>query len=347
MPTAEHTISLLPEKWRPEWARVWVNNIDWPEDRLRSRDFGSALAELADSSARNGLQQPIGVKRTGVRFQLIWGCRRLEAYRTAPDRLGKEVEAVVYPEDLPAGWRRILEIDENQQRQDLTPDERAEHSLRIAEELKTIEVQGSDGKSNLSVFDRPAEVKPKPRTGRGNKGKVAEIQRVDQAAVRKRAAKVAGTINEPVDLDSDSPAELRRKADKYREAVKEPKRRKPAKAPHTTSAGYQIGRKQGGRDLVEIFGRVITFTPSAAQRWVQEHPEAADRIRTLAPMVGKIAAAVTATGDVAPEPAAPSLEQARATYLAAVRRELGQSDWQAELTGMVEALGFGLTEVEP
>ena len=46
------------------------------------------------------------------------------------------------------------------------------------------------------------------------------MQKVDQAAVRKRARKIAATIGEPVDLQADSPAELTRKAAKFKTTAK-------------------------------------------------------------------------------------------------------------------------------
>jgi hypothetical protein len=51
---------------------------------------------------------------------------------------------VVYPEDLPVEWARILEIDENLKHQNLTADERAEHTLMLAAEIKLIEEQHKD-----------------------------------------------------------------------------------------------------------------------------------------------------------------------------------------------------------
>jgi ParB-like chromosome segregation protein Spo0J len=168
----------------------------------------ASRAELAASIARQGLQHPIAVKRAGPRWLLIAGRRRLEAYRTTP-ALGSSLVAEVYPEEMPGEWARILEIDENANRQDLTPDERAAHSIELAAAIKSLEEKARS--ESLTKSDFTEDVRS--TTGRGHKGivqKVAERQKVDQAAVRKRAKKVAETIGEPVDLDRDPPAELRR-----------------------------------------------------------------------------------------------------------------------------------------
>jgi ParB-like chromosome segregation protein Spo0J len=123
----------VPEQWLPTRERAWVGNIDWAEDKLRARrpDLSPAsIGPLADSIERSGgLLQPVILKRMGLQYLLIAGRGRLEAYRTAQDRLGKQIDALVYPEDLPKEWARITEIEENEKRQDLTADERAAHSI--------------------------------------------------------------------------------------------------------------------------------------------------------------------------------------------------------------------------
>ena len=91
------TPATLPDELRGELAEVPVAAIDWPEERLRIPDLGDGFADLVDSIARQGLQQPIGVKRAGPRWLLIWGRRRLEAYRANRERLGASIAAVVCP----------------------------------------------------------------------------------------------------------------------------------------------------------------------------------------------------------------------------------------------------------
>jgi hypothetical protein len=187
----------------PEFKQVPLDAIVCQSDRVREANLD--VGDLADSIARQGLQEAIGVKRDGLSYVLIWGRRRLEAFRTNSDRLGPAINAMVYPEDLADEWARILEIDENARRQDLTQDERVTHTIRLAAEIKSL--IGS-------------EFEGKPQTGRGNKGiiqKIAEIRKVDQAAVRRHAERAAEAIDEPVDLQKDSPGELTRKAKKFKE----------------------------------------------------------------------------------------------------------------------------------
>ena len=288
----------LPEKWQGQRQTILIEQIcAEAHSRLRAPDLGQGLAELAVSIARQGLLQPIGVKRTPtdhLRYDLIWGYRRIAAYFENPSRLGRTIEAVVYPPDLPEEWSTILEIDENLKRQDLTADERAEHSLRLAAEIRKLEEQASNMKSDLSGFSDAAEVNSKPTTGRGNKGivqKVAERAHVDQAAVRKHARKVAVAIGEPVDLQLDTPAELARKAGKFKKTPKAgrmPKdrtvdgHREPSPQPRT-----------GRADLVACLRQLdlAITTPLGAYAWAEDLPDfqRCDVLATVLRLQGKLA----------------------------------------------------------
>ena len=56
----------LPDELRGEHAYLFVPHIDAPEDRSRTADLSPAgIDDLADSIVRQGLLQPIGVRRKG------------------------------------------------------------------------------------------------------------------------------------------------------------------------------------------------------------------------------------------------------------------------------------------
>ena len=61
------------------------------------------------------------------------------------------------------------------------------------------------------------------RGKRGIKSRIAAAEGVTKQAIEKSEQRAAEAIGEPVDLDRDSPAELRAKADKVRSAPKPPK----------------------------------------------------------------------------------------------------------------------------
>jgi ParB family transcriptional regulator, chromosome partitioning protein len=79
-----------------------------------------AVDELAASIEVHGLLQPVVVRQTGERFELIAGHRRVEALR----RLGREVvPAIVRRADADEAY--VLTLVENLQRTDLRPTEEA------------------------------------------------------------------------------------------------------------------------------------------------------------------------------------------------------------------------------
>jgi ParB-like nuclease domain len=210
-------------------AKIAADSIDVP-DRMRALDE-EKVAELVESIGRQGLMQPIGVRDPnppgGGRPTLIWGAHRLAAYlRTdvGRDHTGSQyIPAVCYAPDLPEPWMHILEIEENLRRKELTVQEKAEHTIRLAAELKELASQKSRYGSD---FSNSSQKQSKPATGRAYKGivqTIAEQVNVDHGTVRHRARKASEAIGETVDLDKDSPSELRRKTDKLK-ATPKPKR---------------------------------------------------------------------------------------------------------------------------
>jgi hypothetical protein len=139
------------------------------------------------------------------------------------------------------------------------------------------------------------------RTGRGHKGiyqKVAERQRVDQAAVRKRAAKVAERIGEPVDLDRDPPAELERKAAKFKATAKPAREIRTPKRDGEGDYVLRTGARSAGPNLIEALGHVVAFTPASARKWIADHPDETKKARSLAASAVKVIKAI----EVAKEP---------------------------------------------
>ena len=111
-------------------AKLAIDAID-PNPLQPRRVFQSdRLEELAQSIRANGIIQPLVVRRTGDRYQLIAGERRWRAARLAGMA---EVPAIVqdFPDD------RLLEITliENIQREDLNPIETAQAFERLSRDL--------------------------------------------------------------------------------------------------------------------------------------------------------------------------------------------------------------------
>jgi ParB family transcriptional regulator, chromosome partitioning protein len=89
------------------------------------------LAELAQSIRANGIVQPLVVRKTGDRFQLVAGERRWRAAKLAGL---SQVPAVV--QDIPDDHLLEITLIENIQREDLNPVETAIAFQRMATELE-------------------------------------------------------------------------------------------------------------------------------------------------------------------------------------------------------------------
>src|SRR5581483_2847270 len=127
---------------------VAVERIDPNPEQPRRHFDEDALATLADSIARHGLLQPLVVRRSGDRFELIAGERRLRASQRAG-----LARVPVIVRDTPASERFELALIENLQREDLTPLEEAEAYQRLIDDygLTQDEVATRVGKSRPTV----------------------------------------------------------------------------------------------------------------------------------------------------------------------------------------------------
>jgi ParB family chromosome partitioning protein len=101
-----------------------VSEIDPNPEQPRRTFDGEEIQHLADSIRRHGVLQPVVVRRSGSRYELVVGERRWRASRVA----GREtIPAVVA--DVDAQDRLEVALIENVQRQDLNPIELA-HAFR-------------------------------------------------------------------------------------------------------------------------------------------------------------------------------------------------------------------------
>jgi ParB family chromosome partitioning protein len=114
----------------PTPETVATNRIDPNPLQPRHHFQDERLAELAQSIRENGIIQPLVVRKTDDRYQLIAGERRLRAAKLA----GVEQVPVVVRE---IAEDRLLEITliENIQREDLNPIETAQAFARLGQEL--------------------------------------------------------------------------------------------------------------------------------------------------------------------------------------------------------------------
>ena len=138
-----------------------ISMIDPKADQPRKTFEPEALAQLADSIAANGVLQPILVRQTGERYEIIAGERRFRGAKLAG--LAEIPAIVVEADDLKAAKYALIE---NLQREDLNPYEEAVAYDRLMREfgLSQEEIAGQLGKSRsavanaLRLLDLPEEV---------------------------------------------------------------------------------------------------------------------------------------------------------------------------------------------
>jgi ParB family chromosome partitioning protein len=126
-------VILFPPAFDPSGEELEIEAIEVPRTRLRRLQPG-IVADLAQSMSRIGQLSPIVVGQDG----LIAGVHRLEAAK----QLGWRTIRSVITEDRSAGFLRLIEIDENLMRADLSPAERAAHQAE-RKEIYEVEYPGT------------------------------------------------------------------------------------------------------------------------------------------------------------------------------------------------------------
>jgi ParB family chromosome partitioning protein len=149
---------------RDEHGQVWLNCDAIERNPYQPRQtFGeSEIADLADSIRAHGILQPLVVRRSDDRFELIAGERRLRAAQAADWR-----QVPVQIRDVDDRQLAELAIVENVQRKDLNAIEKAESFQRYIdqyqctqEELASrIQIDRSTVANLIRLLELPAEVK--------------------------------------------------------------------------------------------------------------------------------------------------------------------------------------------
>jgi len=180
-------------------------------DRLSPNDFqprvaidDASLEELTQSVAAHGVIQPIVVRRTGDRFQIIAGERRWRAAQ----RAGLLRVPVVVRDVAPGREQSLLEMAlvENIQRENLNPIDEALAYRRLADDFQLTQedIATAVGKDRASVANflrllkLPGEVRNEVASGRLSMGharallglgpavEVAEVLRIARDVVARR-----------------------------------------------------------------------------------------------------------------------------------------------------------------
>ncbi len=152
----------------------------------------TALHELAESLKQHGMVQPIVVRKTGEKFEIIAGERRWRAARKAGLAMVPVVVKEV-PDD------RLLEfaLVENIQRQELNPIEEAKAYWQLGEHLRLTQEQVADrvGKSRpqvantLRLLRLPSELQAEVALGRLSTGHAKVLLGVPDLRLQEQLAR--------------------------------------------------------------------------------------------------------------------------------------------------------------
>jgi ParB family chromosome partitioning protein len=173
--TSNHVESTLEDSTedrlsRDEHGQVWLDcdSIERNPYQPRQSFDEAEIADLADSVRTHGILQPLVVRRSGDRFELIAGERRLRAAQAADWR-----QVPVLIREVDDRQLAELAIVENVQRKDLNAIEKAESFQRYIdqyqctqEELASrIQIDRSTVANLIRLLELPAEVKQMVRAG--------------------------------------------------------------------------------------------------------------------------------------------------------------------------------------
>jgi ParB family transcriptional regulator, chromosome partitioning protein len=145
--------ALIPDTIEPSTSpiEVEIDRLSPNELQPRGQMDTAALEDLARSIAANGIIQPIIVRRTGERFQIIAGERRWRAAKLA----GLLHVPIVVREVAPGAERSLLEVAliENIQRENLNPIEEALAYRRLSDQFEMTQdaIATAVGKDRVTI----------------------------------------------------------------------------------------------------------------------------------------------------------------------------------------------------
>ena len=240
-----------------ELREIPVELIDLPKSPARR--FLGDIAGLAESMQDYGLQQPISVRVEGDRFRLTSGMRRLAAART----LGWRAIAA-FVRSLSADDAYVVDLVENLQREDLSPEEEAD---ALSELLRT---RGWTLQQVADALKRSVAYVSK-------RVRVFEDTRLREAVTRQNLP--ISTAEELLAADPDQRLPLIKRAlverwdqGRAREAVRPPELEFPAKITLAREPGAPgaLGTGDYSAQSIQSEGRQLVARPQGFTRAVRE-----------------------------------------------------------------------------
>ena len=189
--------ALIPDAPEPRISPVELDVDRLSPNELQPRGVmdPSALEDLSRSIVANGIIQPIVVRKTGDRFQIIAGERRWRAAKMAG-----LLRVPVFVREVAAGDEQSLlemALVENIQRENLNPVEEALAYRRLADDFKMTQeaIANAVGKDRATVANMmrllrlPEEVRAELASGRLSTGHARALLALTNEADQRSAAR--------------------------------------------------------------------------------------------------------------------------------------------------------------
>lgn len=175
-------------------SKLPINFIDDPAAPMRSSFDEEKLKDLANSIKSVGLIQPITVRKSGDRYEVISGHRRLAAHRL----LGREfIEAIIIEAENKAA--DALKVHENLFREDVNPVDQAlflsryvkSNTLTIQEVAKVLNRSESWIRGRLNLLEYPDYLIQYIKEGKLSLEAASYLNQIKNEALRRDYSKIA------------------------------------------------------------------------------------------------------------------------------------------------------------
>lgn len=178
---------LMPKLSQEKIYQVDLSQIDEPEGIIRLEIDQDEISELAKSIAEIGQLQPIVLRRSGDRFEVVAGHRRFLAHKLLE---AKTIKATIH--EMDGKIAALSRATENLARVNLTPVEEAaiyanliqQHEMPIEEIAKRMGKSPSVVKRRLDIFKMPVSLQQSIHTGKINAGVAEELWRISDETDR-------------------------------------------------------------------------------------------------------------------------------------------------------------------
>lgn len=238
-------------------TRLPIEQVTPNRTQPREAFDDTAIERLAESIRKNGILQPIVVRRAGKHFEIIAGERRWRAAKVA----GIKEIPVTVRESVSDADTLELALLENVQRVDLNPIEKAKGYRRLVEEFKKSQEEIAKGigqdratiANTLRLLELPVEIQDAVQRGSLSAGHARALLSVPDAT--RRRALFERSLREDLSV-----REIETLAAEQGARKRPPSKRKPNQPSWVTDLEQRWRRRLGVKVDLRLFGQRARLT---------------------------------------------------------------------------------------